>query len=278
MTSKSITRIVPVTVFAFIGVLSTESAKALSLSYNDFSSTAGLTLNGTASQVGNAIRITSATTSQSGSFFSTSPVTLAGDVSFSSAFQFRITNPGGAGGGADGLTFTVQTVSDTAGGIGQGIGYAGIGNSLAIEFDTYFNLGLDETGGSNHVGIDLNGSVDSVVSTGELSPNFDNGNVWYAWVDYNGLTDTLEARWSDTNNRPSSAGLSLIVDLTTVLQTPNVFVGFTSATGSGYGNHDILAWQFNDTFAPIGAVPEPGVLGLMGIGFLAAVRMRRKTQ
>jgi hypothetical protein len=282
MIKTKITRIIPVTAFVAVGVLEAESVNATSILYNDFSSTAGLTLNGSAAQVGNAIRITPATSNQSGSFFSTSPITLGSDVSFSTAFQFQITNPGGLGGGADGLTFTVQTVSNNVGGGGQGIGYGGINKSVAVEFDTFDN---GEVGGSNHVGIDINGSVSSVVSTGPLSPNFDNGNIWYAWVDYNGATDSLEVRWAETNDRPSSAGLSLTIDLTTVLQQTSAFVGFTSGTGAGWGNHDILSWQFNDTYNPISTVggntndvPEPGMLALMGLGLLAAVANRRKMQ
>lgn len=73
--------------------------------------------------------------------------------------------------------------------------------------------------------------------------------------------------------------LSYGVDLTSVLGTTDAFVGFTSGTGAAYGNHDVLAWQFNSTFDPIddiGDVPEPGILILLGLGLTSLGLRRRK--
>lgn len=247
------------------------NAQGATLLFNDFSDVSGLTLNGSASQVGNALRLTPANFGQSGSAFSTTPVSLALDASFSSAFEFQITGRGGLGNGADGLTFTVQTQSNNVGGLGGGLGYQGIANSVAVEFDTFNN---GEFGGSNHVGIDLNGSTASVVSTGFLSPDFDNGSVWSAWVDYDGATDLLEVRFAEGSmaSRPVASMLSHTVDLVSVLSTTDAFIGFTSGTGSGFGNHDILAWQFNNDFDPIDniGVPAPGTLLLLAAGLLGA--------
>jgi len=111
-------------------------AQAAEIHYADFSSTAGLTLNGNAARVGNVLRVTPATFNQAGSAFSTTPISLAADVSFSTAFQFRFSQAGGAcqeNCGADGLTFVVQTNSSNVGGLGGGIGYQGIPNSVGID-------------------------------------------------------------------------------------------------------------------------------------------------
>ncbi len=271
----------PFTRHLLAGALTTacfaSGAQATTLLFPDFSDVSGLSLNGAAVQVGNAIRLTPALTGQGGSVFSTTAASLASDASFSTAFQFRITERGGLGGGADGLTFTLQTTSNAVGGIGGGLGYAGIPNSLAVEFDTFNN---GEPGGSNHVGIDLNGSLASVVSTPPLSPDFDNGSTWSVWVDYDGAADAIEVRWAEnTTVRPLASMLGLTnLDLTTVLNQTSAFVGFTAATGSGFGNHQILAWQFEDTFNPIDqiGVDSPATLALLALGVAGAGFARRR--
>ncbi|MCC6361148.1 MAG: PEP-CTERM sorting domain-containing protein, partial [Phycisphaerales bacterium] len=149
-------------------VFAAQVGAAVVISYPDFSSVAGLTINGNAAQVGSVLRVTPANFSQAGSAFSTSTVSLASGSSFSTYFQFRFTSPGGAcdgqGCGADGLVFVVQTVGNNVGGLGGGIGYQGIANSLGIEFDTWNNGAIDG-GSSNHAGINLAGDVNSVART-----------------------------------------------------------------------------------------------------------------
>lgn len=258
-------------------------AAAQTLSYPDFSSTAGLQVNGNAFRNGSKLTLTPALGNQSGSAFSLTTIALSSNASFSTVFSFEILGRGGLDNGADGLTFTIQTNASNVGGLGGGIGYAGISNSAAVEFDTYNNA---EPGGSNHVGIDLNGSVTSVVSTPQLPIDFDNGGVWFAWVDYDGATQSLQARWSQSNVRPVGAMLSTSVDLASILGSPNVYVGFTSGTGGGWGEHNILSWNFVNRFSETGAplptstVPEPSTWLLLGTG-LAAVggigRRRRRS-
>ena len=286
--------------------LGVPTANAAAIVFNDFSSLAGLQVNGNtrtihgcaASGVGSTcspvvgvgdagnpdpsvLRLTN-NTGQSGSAFSTDTVPLALDASFSTAFTFQITDPVGIGDsdgqGADGLVFVVQTVANTAGGAGGGIGYQGLGNSVGIEFDT-FNNGLQDGNNGNHVGIDISGNVSSVARANVDIPSMgrlNNGALWYAWVDYNGASDLLEVRLSTTSSRPAAAFLSHTVDLVTVLGTTNAFVGFTSGTGSGGGDHDILSWQLNNTFDPI---PEPSSMALVAVGLaMAASRAVRASR
>lgn len=255
--------------------------QALTVSYGDFSDLSDFQLNGATASitnptVDNALRLTN-NLNQSGSAFLTDAISLNNQASFSTRFDFRITNPQGIsdvdGQGADGIVFVVQTVANTAGGAGGGIGYQGLANSVGIEFDTWNNGAWDDNDG-NHVGIDLSGNINSVVQT-SVSPRMNNGDVWTAWVDYNGASDLLEVRLSDAGIRSASALLSYNVDLETVLGSPNAFVGFTSGTGAAGGYHDILNFEFRDNFNPVSA-SEPATFALLGLGLLGVLAGQRR--
>src|ERR1700730_17961950 len=129
-------------------------ASVITVNFPDFSSTAGLTLNGSTAVAttadGKVLRLTPASGGQAGSAFSSTSIEFNGSSdSFSTFFQFRITNPGGID-PADGLVFVVQPVSSSIGGSGGGIGYSGIPNSIGVEFDTFQNS-WDTN--SNHVAV-----------------------------------------------------------------------------------------------------------------------------
>jgi Legume lectin domain len=232
------------------------------INFANFCDTSAFTLNGTTASLNpNAqcvLRLIDGT-GQSGSAFVTSTFSLASDASFSTFFTFQIPNPVGSGDvdgvGADGLVFAVQAVGNTAGGGGGGIGFQGINNSVGVEFDTW-NNGAGDGNSGNHIGVDVNGDVNSVALT-PIPGRFNDGNVWYAWVDYNGVTDILEARVSSTAARPAAASVSATVDLPAILGTTNAFVGFTSGSGAGGGTHEIVSWNLIGTFSPIGGTPTP---------------------
>jgi len=268
-------------------------ANASALLFNDFSNLTGLQLNGNTSSIHsctggvgstcsavtdshnhNVLRLTNST-GQAGSVFSTTAISLDQNASFSTSFQFHFRDQ--QNGGADGIVFALQTVSNTAGGAGGGIGYAGLSNSVGIEFDNW-NNGVIDGNSDNHVGINIGGDVSSVAL--ETNPGFalDSGDLITAWVDYDGTTDELEVRANTTGIRPGSAMLSYTVDLVQELGATDAFVGFTSGTGFAGADHDIVAWQFNSEFNPINTigVPEPGTLAVIGFGLLGMGIARRR--
>jgi hypothetical protein len=266
------------------------AAHASTVTFSDFSSTAGLTLVGNAATAvtgdGTVLRVSPANYWQAGAAYSTSAITLSNSDVFSTQFQFRFTNPGGID-PADGITFVLAANPTGLGASGFGIGYYGLQHSVAIEFDTYDN---GEPGTSNHVALDTNGGLqdqfaaspygvqpcnftgNSYLSAGCMS----NGDLWTANIGYDGTT--LSVRLRD-GNMAQQLLWSQAVDIAGALGTNQAYVGFSSATGAGFENHDIVNWQFSDTTSLTSGAPEPATWAMMLLGFGglgAAMRRRRK--
>ena len=263
-------------------------AAAVTVTYSDFADLSGFQRNGSAASIANpatdglnrqVLRL-SDDLFQSGSAFLTNTINLANNASFSTAFSFRISNPQGIseidGPGADGIVFVVQTVSNTAGGVGGGIGYEGIIKSVGVEFDTWNNgSGTFNDPDGNHVGINLDGGFNG--PTTPIGTRMNNAADWFAWVDYDGVNGIMEARLSETFVRPSASTLTLTgLDLVSVLGQTDAYIGFTSGTGSAGGDHDVVNWTFRDDFAPLNVTPEPGSLALLGAAAIALVAARRR--
>ena len=235
--------------------VSVEFRVAETVQFNGFADTSLLNLNGTtataATADGTVLRLAQASGFTGGSAIST---IQADPESFSTAFRFRVSNRGGitdSSGkpGGDGFVFVVRSVSSGLGSTGAGLGYAGIQNSVAVEFDTFQNGG-DLS--SNYIGILTNGTVGhpaGAPDTAVVAPDFDDGNVWYAWVDYDGTTLTVRA--NQTGVRPAAPLLSKVIDIPTTIAGPAAYLGFTASTGSAWGNYDILDWQYS--VVPAGA-------------------------
>ena len=115
---------------------------------------------------------------------------------FDTTFTFRLANPSlrcnfedgvhtnCRSRGGDGFAFVLQSSAKTAiGNSGQGLGYGGIVNSLAVEFDTYFNADLLEPY-ENHVSVHTRGwrednSPEQTYSLGQTNevPDLSDGEI-----------------------------------------------------------------------------------------------------
>ena len=216
-----------------IASVATAGTQANSFVYNDFATTKFIRFNGSAAKAttsdGPVLELTPASANQAGSAFTSNHIVLNPNDGFGTFFVFRLSQPGNTPAG--GITFTIQSAgSSSLGGSGSGLGYSGITNSLSVGF-----------GADNHVSVNLNGVLNaSSVTTNTVN----DGNIWYAWVDYEGVSQDLEVRLSEIPVRPLPPTLAISVNLPSVLGGTNAFVGFTGATGAGWYEQDILAWKF----------------------------------
>jgi Legume lectin domain/PEP-CTERM motif len=251
------------------------SSVAAQFSFSDFSSTAQLNLVQNAARVGNVLRVTPAAQQQNGAAWFATRQSVAGG--FSTTFQFQITSRDSVFDGADGFAFLVQNQGATAiGTSGGGLGYNTMPNSLAVEFDTFFipqTLG-DPNG--NHLSVHSRGtlanSIDEAFSLGNtgtgLLVNLSDGLVHTARITY--APGSMRVFVDDMVTPALSVGVNLSTLLS--LSSGQSYVGFTSATGNGFENHDILNWSF----VP---VPEPSAFALAALGLIGPVAWwRRKSR
>jgi len=297
-----------IAVTSLVAMFAGNVSATIIVDHPDFSNTADLSFQGSATTTstgdGTVLRVTPASGGQSGAAYSTSPVTLGASDTFSTTFQFRFTNPGGWD-PADGITFVLAASPTGLGSGGVGMGYQGVNNSVAVEFDTYnntgYSLGNDDGNSSNHVSIDTNGAltnsaITNVYGNGSCgfpvggTPNqndytvdgcMSNGHLWTAIISYDG-SDLSVSLLDPAIGTAFDAISSYAIDLSSILGTSQAYVGFTAGTGAGWENHDIVNWQFADTTQLAGdggteAVPEPTSICLIGLG-LAGLGFRKKAK
>ncbi len=271
-------------------LLGAATARASVVTYNGFASTAGLTLVGntttTTTSDGTVLRLTAAAGGQSGAAYSTSAVALGTNATFSTTFDFRFTSPSAPP--ADGITFVLAASPTGLGSSGGGLGYGGVANSVAVEFDTY-NNGAGDANSSNHVAIDTNGLLTDTAAafpyglqscTGSGTGCMSNGDLWKVTIGYNG-TD-LSVAVQDGSQAVDNLISNYAINIASYLGTNNAYVGFTGSTGASYENQDITTWSFANTtqLAAPATVPEPSGLGVFAVGMAAlgltgAARRRR---
>lgn len=261
--------------------------------FDDFSDTSILQLNGstktTTTTDGIVLRLTPAVQEkQSGSVFTQHPVNT---TQFSTFFTMRLTESGGTNGnlgneettydnsiGGQGLVFIIQSEqpdwldlkdywnNDWQQYEPSGLGYHYLSYSVGVEFDTWGDVFKDDPN-SNHIAIvgertNAHNYIPNF-AIAAITPDFNDGNLWYTWVDYNGTI--LEVRTSQSCQRPATPTLSQEIDMPAILGGKEVgeewveritdgFVGFTATTNpEGFNNQDIINWSYRDTFAPIEA-------------------------
>jgi hypothetical protein len=220
-------------------------AQSLIFDRHQFGSTADLAVQGDASVTAGHLRLTPAETGRVGGVWHRYKRYLQGG--FETTFAFQITSQGNGGG--EGLAFVIQNAGvPSLGPAGAGMGYAGVFNCLAVEFDTRQNGTNDAP--APHISVQTRGtstsaqtnSADLTASLGVVTnglPNFADGAVHTARIRYSAGSIAV---FVDGNAAPS---LTVPVDLGArlTLDRGQAWFGFTAANGTGFQQHEILEWS-----------------------------------
>jgi hypothetical protein len=241
------------------------AALAQNFSYADFASITGLTLNGSAVQSTNTVRITNNGSNQTGSVWHTTPVAVA--EGFETQFDFVITSA------AEGMAFVIQGSPAGAaalGGDNWGLGYgfggnsSPITNSIAFEIDAAQNGFLNDTS-NNEVSVHTTGALGNTenegVSIARISPTTDLSNnaqhrIKIAYTPgtlqvfvNNLVTPAMTFPWTfESGGTQLTGGNTGGLGLAGI----NAWVGFTSSTSSGSSaqNASLRAWSWQSFFQP----------------------------
>lgn len=199
--------------------------------YSSGFTSSGLSLTGYTALSGNVLQLTNGRKFETGSAWAAAfPV-----WSFTSDFTFQLIDPT-----ADGITFTIQnTGAHAIGAYGGGLGYQGIGKSVAIKFDLWNNDGE----GINSTGVYLNGAMPSVPAIDLTGTGIDlhSGDVMQVHVEY--TNPALSYTITDTVTGAAVTETST-VDIPTVVGSDYAYVGFTGGTGGSVATQNILTWTY----------------------------------
>ena len=238
------------------------------------------------------LRLTPNQQAWTGSAWYNTQQTVSG--SFSTTFTFQLTGANGTLCGnvpcpGDGIAFVIQNSATSA--IGPeacGIGFGssvfclapygpqtGIPNSLAVEFNTFFNYGVDPSDSSVAIQNCGGTGANSVDPSCRLAINdltqlqnpivLADGNVHTATITYSGpgtkLLDVILDNIDLFPATPSNPSGGVMFDLTTIgLTNGNAWVGFTGSTYAADDNQDISELDLPTGISDGSDQPEPANL------------------
>ncbi len=211
---------------------------------------------GNARKVKNYIKLTDAKTWDGGSIWLKNRFSVYND--FQTTFKFSIhygdnnnekeySIPG-----ADGIALVFQNQNyPMLGVVGGSIGYVGIVNSLAIEFDLFENK-YDPNG--NHVAVQSMGSkansADHSIESACLGINSDmiliqQDSIYHVKIEHSNTMHNLKI-WIDKNGEWQNPVLTIdnfdLGDYLNLEDDEFVYIGFTAATGNCFQEHRIYDW------------------------------------
>ena len=197
-----------------------------------------VTLAGSAERVGALVRLTPAEGNRAGALWSNVRIDPRGDLH--TAFTLNLHD--GSGVPADGIALVLtDPAQPLTGGLGIGIGYAGMTPSLALEFDIYTNAGEPN---ANQVELTRNGQRLTTFDPG--FPLYGAGPV-YGWLDY--TEGTVRIYVSQSPVKPAMPMSSITTDVGRLLGR-TARIGLTGGTGGSWAQQDVLGWTLSNETLP----------------------------
>jgi hypothetical protein len=250
----------------FSNVVSAQLTTDLIDHSDGFKQTGDLTANGSAVFADGFARLTQGAVNEAGTIFSNTQLSI---TNFTTSFTFRVHE--GSDPRGEGFTFIIQTNSPTAlGQGGGGLGYAGIGNSIAIKFDIF-----KPSGNHSSTGLYVNGDYPDV------PPNLGANDIYVdldgTGIDFNDQrTKQVDLTYDGTTLTETITDLvtgatfttSYTVNIAALIGSNTAYIGFGGGTsdasqGGGTCLQDILTWVYG---APTTAPVAPTNLGANVVG------------
>lgn len=247
-----------------------------SFEYPEFKVSEGVLLKGKAKIDAPVLRLTEDELQTASAVWIEEPVPVKG--SFHTEFSFRMSDAyngfdDGSRDGADGLALVFQDQgTNELGKPGGGLGYKGILNCVAVEFDTYRNRdkSYNDPDG-NHAAIfhlfetdktNGHGSSSDLITNENIIDIIPDGRSYYVRIEYDYKQFRLKVYLDETGNYGET---SKILELTgfdfgdklNLIDGDRAYIGLTSATGTSYEKHDILSWVYcYESGQPITGIEE----------------------
>ncbi len=230
--------------------------------YPTFADASGLQLLRDATIADGRLRLTDAVLDVAGAAWRETQVDALGG--FETQFTFQISNP--LYGGADGFAFVIQAASlNERVDLGCALGYEGIANSIAIEFDRYLNTGCtpepDPDPDAAHISIHTRGA-----SPNDTAEAFSIGRVENVAALQDGAPHAVRVRFADGLlsiflDDAATPLLEIALELAAELNLPDgrAWVGFTAATGGAAERYEILNWSLTELHQPALAAYPPAM-------------------
>lgn len=251
----------------------------LAVNYENFTDTDRLQLNGVAGTVSTtdragdsiqALQFRNGTETVGGSVFTKNRIRLGDDLSFSTAFTYRIKNladyydldSNGA------FTFTLQGAGSSI--YTQSLNDTTVKPSVNIAFTTSRSRRGSGQADSNYVDVYAqvyyNGDYSSATQKYQIGTFKANEQMDYntIWIEYDGTEKVLELWFSDSGDRPDINYMHMEVedvdlgeiltstgDGLTIADVRDVYAGFMGSLGNAREDIEIYEWYFKNDSAPI---------------------------